>query len=374
MTLPVFAVNHAMLNALLVIGTLTSLMGGLLGCVQHDIKKVMAYSTISQLGLMFVGLGTAEAFTGLFHLTTHAFFKSLLFLGAGTIIHAAHTQDMREMGGIARRMPVTTAFFTIGSLALAGVFPTSGFFSKDEIVNVLWHEGHYLTFALVLLSAFITAYYVARLWFRVFTGPAQTEHLHEGHPAMLAPMGALAVTTLVIGWFAKPLGAFLGEPVGEASLPIILVASGVGLAGIAVGWWFYGRRNVVVNTRRLKERWGFAYDVLAGKFYFDLTYDRLIVRGYRLLASWLGVFDGAVIDGAVNGSASVFAKVAEGSAWADRTVIDGAVNGLATGAKRGGTSLRRLQTGNVQSYQRLVVGALVVLLLVVYAVLKAKGA
>ena len=214
-TLPVFAVNHAMLNTLLVIGTLTTLMGGLLGCVQHDIKKVMAYSTISQLGLMFVGLGTGDAFTGLFHLTTHAFFKSLLFLGAGTIIHAAHTQDMREMGGIAKRMPWTTAVFTIGALALAGVFPTSGFFSKDEIITVLWREGHYLTFVLVLFGAFITAYYVARLWFRVFTGPAQTEHLHEGHPTMLLPMSALALVTLVIGPFAKQLGAFLGEPVGR---------------------------------------------------------------------------------------------------------------------------------------------------------------
>ncbi len=373
-TLPVFAVNHVMLNALLVIGTLTSLLGGLLGCVQHDIKKVMAYSTISQLGLMFVGLGTADAFVGLFHLTTHAFFKSLLFLGAGTIIHAAHTQDMREMGGIAKRMPVTTTVFTIGALALAGVFPTSGFFSKDEIVSVLWNEGHYLTFALVLLSAFITAYYVARLWFRVFTGPAQTEHLHEGHPAMLAPMGLLALTTLVVGWFAKPLGAFLGEPVGEASLPIILVASGVGLSGIAVGWWFYGRRSMVVNTAQLKARWGRAYEVLAAKFYFDLTYERVLVRTFRLLASWFAVFDGAVIDGAVNGSAAVFAKIAEGSRWVDGTVIDGAVNGLASGAKRSGTSLRRLQTGNVQSYQRLVVGALVVLLVVVYAFLVAKGA
>ncbi len=373
-TLPVFAVNEMMLTALMVIGVATSLMGGLLGCVQHDIKKVMAYSTISQLGLMFVGLGTADAFVGIFHLTTHAFFKSLLFLGAGTIIHAAHTQDMREMGGIARRMPVTTAVFTVGALALAGVFPTSGFFSKDEIVNVLWHEHHYTIFALVLLSAFITAYYVARLWFRVFTGPAQTDHLHEGHATMVLPMGALAVTTLVIGWFAKPLGAFLGEPVGEASMPIILVASGVGLAGIAVGWWFYGRRNVVVNTARIKQQWGFAYQMLASKLYFDLTYDRLFVRTFQWIAKRLRIFDGAVIDGAVNGSAAVFARVAEGSAWTDRTIVDGAVNGIATIAKRSGTSARKLQTGNVQSYQRLVIGALVVLLLAVYVVLMLKGA
>jgi NADH-quinone oxidoreductase subunit L len=373
-TLPTFAVNHAMLTALLVIGTLTTLLGGLLGCVQHDIKKVMAYSTISQLGLMFVGLGTADAFTGVFHLTTHAFFKSLLFLGAGTIIHAAHTQDMREMGGIAKRMPWTTVVFTVGTLALAGVVPMSGFFSKDEIITVLWREGHYLTFGLVLVGAFITAYYVARLWFRVFTGPAQAEHLHEGHPAMLAPMTFLAAVTVVIGFLAVPLSGFLGEPIGEPLPWIMVLSTVVAVAGIGVGWWFYGRRNVVVNTARIKHRFGLAYDVLASKFYFDLTYDRLFVRTFRILARWFAVFDGAVIDGAVNGSAAVFAKAAEGSRWFDGTVIDGAVNGLASGAKRSGTSLRRLQTGNVQSYQRLVVGALVVLLLVVYAVLVTKGA
>jgi NADH-quinone oxidoreductase subunit L len=208
----------------------------------------------------------------------------------------------------------------------------------------------------------------------VFTGPAQTEHLHEGHPTMLVPMTALAVVTMAIGWFAEPLSAFLGEPVGEVSVPIVLVASGVGLAGIAVGWWFYGRRNVVVNTRRIKQRLGFAYDIVASKFYFDLTYDRLIVRTFRVLAVWFAVFDGAVIDGAVNGSAALFAKVSEGSRWVDSAVIDGAVNGLASGAKRSGNSLRRLQTGNVQSYQRLVVGALVALLVAAYIVLMLKGA
>ena len=154
----------------------------------------------------------------------------------------------------------------------------------------------------------------------------------------------------------------------------MLVASGVGLAGIAVGWWFYGRRNVVVNTTRIKQKWGRAYQALDQKLYFDLTYERILVRGYRLLATTFAVFDGGVIDGAVNGSATAFAKVAEGSRWVDGTLIDGAVNGLATGAKKSGNWLRKLQTGNVQSYQRLVVGALVALLVAVYVVLMLKGA
>ena len=153
----------------------------MLATVQHDIKKVLAYSTISQLGYMFIALGAAGTTAALYHLTTHAFFKSLLFLGAGVIIHATHTQDMREMGGLRKFLPWTTATFTIGSLALAGVFPFSGFWSKDEILTVLWHEGHYVVWAIALSGAFVTAFYVARLWFRVFTGPEQTEHPHEAH-------------------------------------------------------------------------------------------------------------------------------------------------------------------------------------------------
>ncbi len=141
-TLPIFEAAPQVMSAMLFIGVATALLGGLLACVQHDIKKVLAYSTISQLGLMFVALGAGSATASLFHLTTHAYFKSLLFLGAGVIIHAAHTQDMREMGGLAKRMPWTTATFTVGAMALAGVPPLAGFFSKDEILAVLLHEGH----------------------------------------------------------------------------------------------------------------------------------------------------------------------------------------------------------------------------------------
>ncbi len=170
------------------VGAVTALVGGLLAMVQHDIKKVLAYSTISQLGYMFIALGAGGLVAGFYHLVTHAFFKSLLFLGAGVIIHAYHTQDMREMGGLARKLPWTTATFTIGSLALAGVFPFSGFWSKDEILTVLWHEDHYVAWAIALAAAFVTAFYVARLWFRVFTGPQQSEGLAEGHMEMIAPM------------------------------------------------------------------------------------------------------------------------------------------------------------------------------------------
>jgi NADH:ubiquinone oxidoreductase subunit 5 (subunit L)/multisubunit Na+/H+ antiporter MnhA subunit len=187
--LPLIALTPWVMSFALAIGVTTALGGGILACAQHDVKKVLAYSTISQLGFMFMALGAGHAEVALFHLTTHAFFKSLLFLGAGVIIHSAHTQDMRLMGGLGRHMPITAGVFTVGSLALAGIFPFSGFFSKDEIIAVLMHDGHSVVVGLALVASAITGFYVARMLFRIFSGPEQVE-LHEGHPSMLGPMAS----------------------------------------------------------------------------------------------------------------------------------------------------------------------------------------
>lgn len=363
-TLPIFEAAPAVMSAMLVIGVATALLGGLLACVQHDIKKVLAYSTISQLGLMFVALGAGSATAGLFHLTTHAFFKSLLFLGAGVIIHAAHTQDMREMGGLAKRMPITTATFTIGALALAGVPPLAGFFSKDEIMLVLLHEHHYIAFAGVVVASGLTAFYMTRLWFRVFAWPEQSEHLKEGHATMLAPMSLLAAITVVAGFGTTLYAAFLGHHGEWPAIELILTSVVIAGTGIALGWWFYGRPSVVVNTQAWKARFGYLYATMTQRFYFDLTYERVFIQGFTKLSDRMTGFDQKIIDGAVNGAGRGWVALASG-AWAfDGVVIDGAVNGLASLSTWIGRATRRLQTGRLQSYQRLVLGAVVVLMLV----------
>ncbi|MHB1340807.1 MAG: NADH-quinone oxidoreductase subunit L [Coriobacteriia bacterium] len=362
--LPIFEASGVALTVTLTVGAITALVGGLLAAVQHDIKKVLAYSTISQLGYMFVALGAGGLVAGMYHLITHAFFKSLLFLGAGVIIHASHTQDMREMGGLRRFMPVTTVVFGIGSLALAGVPPFSGFWSKDEILTVLYHEHHYLALAISLAAAFVTAFYVARLYFRVFTGPAQQEHLREAHAEMLVPMGALAAITAVIGFAGPALGEFFGHEIPWPDPLVGSISVATAGMGLTLGWWFYGRRRIVVNTRPLKERFSHVYDPLALKLYFDLTYDYFVVKQYGRLADALSVFDRIVVDGVVNGAATAWrALTGIGNAF-DRVVIDGAVNGAAAFVRTTGDRVRQIQVGRIQTYQGLMVAVLVLLMLV----------
>jgi len=361
--LPIFEASGVALTVTMFVGALTALLGGLMAAVQHDIKKVLAYSTISQLGYMFLAIGAGGAVAGIFHLVTHAFFKSLLFLGAGVIIHAAHTQDMREMGGLARHLKVTSVTFGIGALALAGIFPFSGFWSKDEILYAAWSHGHYLTFFVALAAAFVTAFYVARLWFRVFTGPEQNDHLKEGHGEMLAPMVLLAAITTVIGFSAPYFSEFLGHHGHWPDPPIAIGSSVVALAGLALGWWAYGRRHLVLNTRSLKQRAGQGYTVLEQRFYFDITYDYLVIRPYMRATEELSRFDRDRIDGMVNNAAALWRRLAEAS-WAfDGRVIDGLVNELARGARVAGDNMRRIQAGRIQTYQRYVLGALVLFML-----------
>lgn len=362
--LPIFERVPGVMTAMLVVGLATAIMAGLLAAVQHDVKKVLAYSTISQLGLMFVALGAGSATAALFHLTTHAFFKSLLFLGAGVIIHAAHTQDMREMGGLLSHLPVTSAAFGIGALALAGVPPLAGFFSKDEILAVLAHEHLWTAFAGVIVASALTAFYVTRLWFRVFTGPAQTEHLHEGHRSMLVPMSALALVTVIAGFGSTTFGAFTGHGIAWPPLAMVALSAIVSGVGIGVGWWFYGRRTVVANTQVWKQRIPYAYDVLRQGFYFDKTYSQLLVRGYVGFAFAMSAVDLRGIDGVVNGVAGAWKRLARWAVAFDARVVDGAVNGLAALSRAVSWAFRRVQTGRVQSYQRLVVAAVVGLMVI----------
>ena len=360
---PIFEASGVALTVTLGVGLVTALAAGLLACVQHDIKKVLAYSTISQLGFMFIALGAGGSTAALYHLVTHAYFKSLLFLGAGVIIHATHTQDMREMGGLAKKMPVTTAVFTVGALALAGIAPLSGFWSKDEILTVLLHEGHYAGFAIALVAAFVTAFYVARLWFRVFAGAPKQEKAHDGETSMLAPMIVLAAITAVIGFFGPTLGEFLGHEIPWPELSTAGISTAVALSGGVLGWWAFGRKGGTLDTEALKRRHPRLYGAFANKYYFDLTYGYFVVGGYRALSEGLSFIDGAAIDGVVNGVAKLWQRLAHSGWTFDFSVIDGAVNGAAAIVKEAGSSLRSLQSGRVRGYQLLVAGAVVLLVM-----------
>ncbi|HEY5540622.1 MAG TPA: NADH-quinone oxidoreductase subunit L [Coriobacteriia bacterium] len=373
-TLPIFKAAPGVLMATLIVGAITAVVGGLLACVQHDVKKVLAYSTISQLGIMFMGLGAGSVVAAMYHLATHAFFKSLLFLGAGVIIHAAHTQDMREMGGLRKHMPITWITVLIGSLALAGVVPFSGFFSKDAIIKALLDAHLYWAAGVVFFASGLTAFYLTRLYFRVFEGPEQTEHLHEGSPVMLTPMVALATVTVFLGAGSLAFAKFLGEQGEWPSVPLILASTAVAATGIGVGWWFYGRRSVVVNTQAYKAIMGPFYAALQQKLYFDIAYDSAIVKPYIAVTHLLAVVDRSGIDAAVNGVAAGWVAFAAAAAAFDRVVIDGAVNGLATLSKRAGTALRSLQTGRLQGYQRLVLSAVVLFMLYLVLYVVVKGA
>jgi len=359
--LPIFhAAAPWTLTVVLVVGTVTAVVGGLLATVQYDIKKILAYSTISQLGFMFIALGAGSEIAALFHLMTHAFFKSLLFLGAGVIIHAAHTQDIREMGGLRKSLPWTTAAFTAGALALSGVFPFSGFWSKDEILTVLWHGGHYVAFAFALLAALLTAFYMTRLWFRVFGDTQACSLAHEGHTEMVAPMVFLGLVTAAIGFTSPAFAGFLGEAKGWPDIAMALGSTAVALSGIGIGWLVYGRG--LVDTAAFRRRLGYAYEALENKLYFDLTYSYFIVNPYRRVAGMLSRFDARVVDGAVNGVAAAWSRTADAGSVFDTRVIDHAVDGAGSFVRAAGARLRRLQDGRVQSYQRFAFTALIALL------------
>ena len=340
-----------------IVGAITLLLAALLALVQDDIKKVLAYSTISQLAYMVAALGLGEAGypAAMFHLFTHAFFKALLFLGAGSVIHAAHSNNMSEMGGLRKHMKVTYVTFLIGSLALAGVPPLSGFFSKDEII--LAAKGHESWLAVVLvLGAVITAFYTTRMLLQTFFGEYRgTQHLHESPRSMTAPLVVLAIVTCFVGLLGfAPVGApfldwvYFGAPEEAIFSPTVALISIVAVAiGLYAGWVTYRRYREPDPTLELG---GFS-TLLVHKYYLDDLYFNGIVRPIR--DTWsAGVywFNQNVLDGIVNGAAVVAYGLSSVTMWIDRNIIDGAVNGTGTAMETFGKGLRTLQSGKVQWY------------------------
>jgi NADH-quinone oxidoreductase subunit L len=341
-----------------IVGAITLLMAALLALVQDDIKKVLAYSTISQLAYMVAALGLGEAGypAAMFHLFTHAFFKALLFLGAGSVIHAAHSNDMSDMGGLRKHMKVTYVTFLIGSLALAGVPPLSGFFSKDEIILAAKNDHTYWLAVVLVLGAVITAFYTIRMVLKTFFGEYRgTEHLHESPRSMTAPLVVLAITTCFVGLLGfAPFGAPFLDWVyfGAPEAPVFSYAvAGLSVAAVGIGLYFgwvtYRRYREPDPTLNLG---GFS-NLLVHKYYLDDIYWNGIVRPVR--DTWsAGVywFNQHVLDGVVNGTAVVALAGSGVVMWIDRNIIDGVVNGAGTAMETFGKGLRLVQTGKIQWY------------------------
>ncbi len=350
-----------------VVGCLTAFFAATIGLVQTDIKKVLAYSTVSQLGYMFLACGVGAFTAGIFHLMTHSFFKALLFLAAGSVIHAiGGEQDLRKMGGLWKQIPWSYGTMLVATLAIAGAPGFSGFFSKDSILFHAFESepgGRWL-YGLGLLSALLTAFYMFRLVFLAFHSTPRFDerkiHVHESPKNMLAPLAALAVLSVVGGWLAAPAffgGAdyfeeFLGPALGQAKavenaaesnsveLQLAAVAAGIALAGFLVAWWFYIRRKETPD--RLAKSFSGPYTLLLNKYYVDEIYDAIIVKPLV----WIST---RVLWSAV-----------------DERAIDGSVNGLADGAQAVGDHVRRVQSGNTRSYATWVVAGAILIIAVLF--------
>jgi len=346
-----FTASPTAMQVVAVVGTLTAVLAAAIALTQTDLKRIMAYSTVSQLGFMFLGLGVGAWAGAIFHLFTHAFFKALLFLGSGSVMHAIGGDcDITRQGRLARHIPWTTATFVVGSLALAGIFPFAGFFSKEMILGAVFSGQHYVLFGFAVLAAGGTSFYVFRAVFSVFFGlrdadalqpaPAATAHgghaaaghggVHESPWVMLAPLVILAALSLLAGWpLEHGLGRFLGRvlpsagpgevPGAPAAAALVIV---VALGGLAFAWVTY--QKGIVDPARIAASWPRLYALAKNKFYVDEFYDVTIVRPLLALTRRALRFD---LD-----------------------LIDGIVNGVAATARGWGAALARLQTGRVRDY------------------------
>jgi NADH-quinone oxidoreductase subunit L len=333
-------------------------MAASIALVQNDIKRILAYSTLSQLGYMIMALGLGGFSAGTFHLMTHAFFKALLFLGAGSVIHAVHTNDIQEMGGLSTKMKTTTITFVIASLSIAGIFPLSGFWSKDEIILTALHHPVFLVVS--LLVAFMTAFYMFRLCFLTFFGAARDQerfhHAHESPKSMTGPLVFLAVLSVCAGWVGIPWlthgyssVVYHIEPHhAPANIPLMIISTVVALSGIGLAYLMYYRG--AISPEAMAARFRPIYTLLYNKYYIDELYDAVIVQPTYSLARFLWRFDANVIDGLVNLQATVTLWLSAVKLWIDTYIVDGLVNGLGYVTGAASSVLRLIQTGRLAHY------------------------
>jgi NADH-quinone oxidoreductase subunit L len=341
---PVFEASGSVLNEIGILASITMLIAALLALVQDDIKRVLAYSTVSQLAYMMGALSVGGYSAGIFHLFTHAFFKALLFL-AGAIIHAVHSNNLSEMGGLARAMPVTFVTFLVGALALVGIAPLAGFWSKDEILTDAWNAGFagageaavsqsvaQIVFVTGMVTAFLTALYVGRMLWLAFGAAYRGQgHPHEADAAMLFPLVVLAVGAVLAGFVSlgdNSIATWIQTEALPAHGPVtlnlgLMVATTViALAGLALGTALYRRG---LPEREYLERVPLVWKTLQRKFFLDDLYEQGIVR-------------------------AVAGALAPATYWFDQRVIDGVVDGAGLGTRRLARGLRYIQSGQVQWY------------------------
>ena len=318
---PLFLLTPDVLALIGWVGAFTALLAATLGLVQSDIKRVLAYSTVSQLGFMMAALGAGAMDAGFFHLLTHGLFKALLFLGAGAVIHAVGTNDIWQMGRLGRAMPQTAIVFLVGTLALAGIWPLAGFFSKDAVLAGVWEGGLLVPFLMLVVTVFLTAFYMFRVVFVVFFASAGVPQrdAHDPPPVMSAPLWILAILT--IGW---GIGLAAQGGSGEAHGPVWVpwLSSALAMAGIGFAWLTYQRRAVSPET--LARAFAPVYTAAQRKFWLDDLYGG-IYRGVFLGVSWV-------------------------VGWVDRYLVDGVVNLASAWTLRWGDGLRQIQTGRAQDY------------------------
>jgi NADH-quinone oxidoreductase subunit L len=386
---PVFLADstHIALNVVAYVGAFTALFAATIGLAQNDIKRVLAYSTVSQLGYMIMSLGVFGYVAAMFHLMTHAFFKAQLFLGSGSVIHGTGTQDIRDMGGLKKKMPWTYWTFLVSTLALCGIPFTAGGFSKEEILTVAFHTNK-IVFIAGCAGAFLTAFYMFRLVYKTFHGePRRHEiHAHESPKVMLVPLVILAALAIVSGYVGMPFGGGHLNVIEHSLMPVlghhyegvleeILEGSGVhpgfspvifvigtlmGLLGIGLATiiWY----KPILKIEKLEPSFGWLAKIVENKYYIDEFYNATIIRGLMLAAKAQFWFDKWVIDYCiVNGVGYLSLVASRAWGWFDRNIVDGLVNVFGEGTKIAGRALRYVQTGMVEQYLFLMIGAVLVI-------------
>jgi NADH-quinone oxidoreductase subunit L len=378
------------LNFVMWIGCVTAVFSATIAVAQFDIKRVLAYSTCSQLGFMVMALGAGSLVAGQFHLLTHAFFKALLFLGSGcVIIGTHHEQDMRKMGGLKKYMPITFWCYLIGMLALAGVPPFAGFFSKDEILLATFHRDRF-AWALATAAAFLTAFYMTRQMFMVFAGKwrggaerahdrgAHDDHGHGHHGGephevpwnMWLPIAVLSVFAVGLGFFGHKYSDYLGVEAAEAvgGRAIVMGSSvAVGALGILLGWLIYGRKTMehATDADPLAASLGSVFTFLNRKWYIDELYEATIIRFTAACAMFFRLVDKLVVDGVLHAIAWIAWGISQIFRWVgDELLINDGFDAGCESVRLGGKTLAELQSGRMQNYFRVLsLGAAILLLI-----------
>jgi len=378
-----FTFSGTALTVVAVVGAVTAVYAASMAIVQNDIKRVLAYSTISQIGYMFIGLGVGAYAAGIFHLMTHAFFKSLLFLAAGSVIHAlSGQQDMGKMGGLKSYIPKTYRVFLIAALAIAGVPGFSGFFSKDEILASAFASGNYVVWALGLTGTAMTAFYIFRLIFMTFFGderlePGVKNHLHEAPAVMIVPLQILAVLAIGGGFVGLPrvlgggnwFGKFLESSTGSHHLHLaagteillMILSVGLGLLGIYAAYFVYVKKKGE-SAERFVARFKTLYKLVYRKYFVDEFYNGVIVSGVMKLGTRLARYDLGIIDAVVDGIAALTRKISSLSISFDANVVDGTVNGIGAAYRYFSSALRKVQDGYVYNYALSIVTGIVIII------------